>query len=328
MQNAQRIVRASSVMAATLLASCAAKGPISYRPAPNPAQAAGIQETRAYVESRLRSALAYDPRTQEWTSIESARVTPTQLVVVVDGGTKDIALNDMALSGHGVPGGRSGMNGSINIEGAGYYKATRQDLYLLAEMPEASDKSLQQVLDALGVLKEAAIRNDREDNVRFEEIAKAYREAATKPTLPEEARRFKVQYDGAMRDSSFNAAVDLLERANTVAPWWPDGYFDRGLILGQTGNYNRAMVAMKRYIALEPTAPDARAAQDRIYEWERKLLEEQQFARTSNGASPWKRHPPVIAESHAVRTAMMVILLTGVIGGAAIWYGATQIPVE
>jgi hypothetical protein len=53
-----------------------------------------------------------------------------------------------------------------------------------------------------------------------------------------------------------------------VAPWWPEGYFNRALILGETGRYRKAVEEMRKYLMIVPGAPDAREAQDKIYEWE------------------------------------------------------------
>ena len=40
------------------------------------------------------------------------------------------------------------------------------------------------------------------------------------------------------------------------------------MLLAEIGEYGTAVAAMKRYVALAPDAPDARAAQDQIYKWE------------------------------------------------------------
>jgi hypothetical protein len=40
--------------------------------------------------------------------------------------------------------------------------------------------------------------------------------------------------------------------------------------LGEVGNFNTAVIEMKRYLLLVPDAPNTRAAQDKIYIWEGK----------------------------------------------------------
>ncbi len=104
----------------------------------------------------------------------------------------------------------------------------------------------------------------------FEAEAARYRALAVKPALPEEARRFKVQAEAAVRDKRFDRAVERYAQVFKVAPWWPEGRFNRALILGELGRYTEAIREMNRYLKLVPNASDARKAQDKIYEWEDK----------------------------------------------------------
>jgi len=103
----------------------------------------------------------------------------------------------------------------------------------------------------------------------WQEAVRRYREAPVKPALPEEARRFKVQAEAAVAQKEFAEAADRYRDAIKVAPWWPEGHFNRALILGETGRYRNAIDEMKKYLTLVPNAPDARGAQDKVYEWER-----------------------------------------------------------
>ncbi len=108
------------------------------------------------------------------------------------------------------------------------------------------------------------------EKAEFEKTARVYREAAVKPAIPEDARKFRVQADALIRDKEFERAAELYGKALSVAPWWPDARFNRALVLGESGSYLEAMREMKKYLTLVPNAPDARAAQDKIYEWEIK----------------------------------------------------------
>lgn len=105
-------------------------------------------------------------------------------------------------------------------------------------------------------------------NDPFQEVVAKYLAANPKPTLPEEARKFKVQAEFALQEKQFDKAVELFGKALDIAPWWPEGHFNRALILGETKKYWDAMREMKRYLLLVPDAPNARAAQDKIYQWE------------------------------------------------------------
>jgi formylglycine-generating enzyme required for sulfatase activity len=102
----------------------------------------------------------------------------------------------------------------------------------------------------------------------FQQVVANYRAANPKPQLPEEARKYKVQAEFAVQGKQFANAADLYGKALEIAPWWPEGHFNRALILGETKKYWDAMREMKRYLLLVPDAPDARAAQDKIYQWE------------------------------------------------------------
>jgi tetratricopeptide (TPR) repeat protein len=102
----------------------------------------------------------------------------------------------------------------------------------------------------------------------FEAVAAHYRSLSIKPVLPEEARKYMVQAEAAVKRQSFSEAVDRYRDALKIAPWWPEGYFNRALLLGETGRYKGAIANMKKYLMLVPAASDAQAAQDKIYEWE------------------------------------------------------------
>ncbi len=105
-------------------------------------------------------------------------------------------------------------------------------------------------------------------NDPFQGIAAKYRAANPKPKLPEEVHKYRVQADFKVKQNQFQQAGDLYARALELAPWWPQGHYDRGYILGELKQYREAMQEMKRYLALVPNAPDARAVQDQIYQWE------------------------------------------------------------
>ena len=111
---------------------------------------------------------------------------------------------------------------------------------------------------------------DHAGEEKFDLTAKSYREAPIKPELPEGAVRFKAQAEGAVREKRFDAAADLYEEGLGVAPWWPAGHYNRGLILGELKEYDEAVDELKRYLKVDPEASNARAVQLKIYEWEGK----------------------------------------------------------
>jgi len=122
--------------------------------------------------------------------------------------------------------------------------------------------------DALYVLKHAVI--DSNNDTDFFETAHVYHVTNPKPELPEEARKFKIQAEGAVQEKNFFEAADSYSEALKIAPWWPAGHFNLALVWGETGVFIEAEREMKRYLQLIPDAPNARAAQDKIYSWERE----------------------------------------------------------
>jgi hypothetical protein len=104
----------------------------------------------------------------------------------------------------------------------------------------------------------------------FEATASNYRELLLKPAIPEEARRFKAQAEFAIEQKRYADASNLYADGLRICPWWPEGHFNRALILvtRELSDYKEAVTEMKKYLMLVPNAPNARAAQDKIYQWE------------------------------------------------------------
>jgi tetratricopeptide (TPR) repeat protein len=131
-----------------------------------------------------------------------------------------------------------------------------------------SIESSQKVADALLRLKlDSDDRANREAD-EFLKVVTDYRQASRKPELPEEARKYKVQAELAIKERRFGDSVERYSQAIRIAPWWPEAHFNRALVLGELKRYGEAVVEMNRYLQLTPEAPDARAARDKVYEWE------------------------------------------------------------
>jgi formylglycine-generating enzyme required for sulfatase activity len=105
-------------------------------------------------------------------------------------------------------------------------------------------------------------------NDPFQEVAAKYLAANPKPVLSEEAHKYKVQAEFMMQEKQPDKAIALYGKALNVAPWWPEGHYQLGLLLGEAKKYRDATQEMKHYLLLAPEGADARAAQDKIYQWE------------------------------------------------------------
>lgn len=105
--------------------------------------------------------------------------------------------------------------------------------------------------------------------VSFRAVAEQYRAMQVKPQVSEEQRRFIVQANALTQKRDFAKALALYEQALAVNPFsYPAAHYNMALISAQQGRYSTAIISMKKYLMLVPEAEDARAAQDKIYEWE------------------------------------------------------------
>ena len=114
----------------------------------------------------------------------------------------------------------------------------------------------------------ATVESDSKDPA-FQKAVNFYRSQNPKPQLTEQARRYRVQAESAFKAKSYEEAGILYGEALEIAPWWPDGYYNRALIYAELGSYQSAINDMRRFLELEPGSRDARSVQDKIYEWER-----------------------------------------------------------
>jgi predicted Zn-dependent protease len=87
----------------------------------------------------------------------------------------------------------------------------------------------------------------------------------------EALRRTQIQVEVAIRENRLVDAARLYQAALTATPAWPGGQFNDALLLADMEFYPSAIAHMRVYLVLAPDAPDARAARDKIYEWEARL---------------------------------------------------------
>lgn len=106
------------------------------------------------------------------------------------------------------------------------------------------------------------------------EVTKIVTQAAKnyqgKQVLPEGVRRYGVQAVSLVEQKRYAEALLAYAQALELAPWWPEAHFNQALILASQNEFAQAIPSMKRYLLLAPNAPNARAAQDKIYDWESK----------------------------------------------------------
>jgi tetratricopeptide (TPR) repeat protein len=106
---------------------------------------------------------------------------------------------------------------------------------------------------------------------QYPDALQKYRAAGGNLSLPEEARKCFVQAEDVVNNKDYNSAVNLYYKGLEAASWFPKAHYNLAILLAEhQQNYPEAVAEMKRYLELDPNAPDARAAQDKIYVWEGK----------------------------------------------------------
>jgi tetratricopeptide (TPR) repeat protein len=99
-------------------------------------------------------------------------------------------------------------------------------------------------------------------------LVSTYPKLTVKPPVSESARRYLVQAQSHIKAGKFDKALEAYWLLELVAPWFPDTYFNRALILAEHKWYGPAIENMTIYVSLSPDAPDVRRCRDKIYEWE------------------------------------------------------------
>jgi tetratricopeptide (TPR) repeat protein len=106
----------------------------------------------------------------------------------------------------------------------------------------------------------------------FQKIATSYKTLSERPTVTEEQRKYIVQANSKNEKKEYKEALEFYNKAINVNPIsYPSAYNNMALLAAQIKDYWYAILNMKKYLMLVPGAEDARAAQDKIYEWEAEL---------------------------------------------------------
>ncbi len=108
--------------------------------------------------------------------------------------------------------------------------------------------------------------------VVFKPVAEQYHALQVKPEITEEQRKYIVQANLFNQKKEYDKAISLYNKVIEIEQTaYPAAYYNQALLLAQTQRFREAIYNMKKYLMLVPEAEDARAAQDKIYEWEAEL---------------------------------------------------------
>jgi len=92
------------------------------------------------------------------------------------------------------------------------------------------------------------------------------------PTIPEDARRYYVQANTLFRTAQskddFQQVLALYRQALAVDPQYGNAWYNLSKVQEKLEQYDDAIASLKRFLAVSPNDPEARAAQDHEYELE------------------------------------------------------------
>ncbi len=103
-------------------------------------------------------------------------------------------------------------------------------------------------------------------------LFRLYPQLQVKPSLTELGRRFFIQAQALMKAKKYSKALEAYNKLIGVMPYNPEAWFNGAMLRAEKKEYQKAINNMKVYLRIMPDAADARAAQDKIYEWEAFLV--------------------------------------------------------
>ena len=121
------------------------------------------------------------------------------------------------------------------------------------------------------LLKLRAEYDFQKDLENFRSLASNYVSAGDSFILKEEHRKLSIQANALNEEKKFSEALQFYEKnikANPLA--FPGAYYNMAHIAANGGYFGYAILNLKKYLLLKPSADEARKAQDLIYLWEMK----------------------------------------------------------
>jgi tetratricopeptide (TPR) repeat protein len=120
----------------------------------------------------------------------------------------------------------------------------------------------------------ASLADRSREQSLWKKITALYRSLPTKPSPSDDARRLMIRGQAAVEMAKsagdFDGAIREFQRAAAKAPFWPDAYYNLGMVQGKADRYDDAVQNLQKYLDLAPTASDAEEVKTLIYQFEYK----------------------------------------------------------
>jgi TPR repeat protein len=111
------------------------------------------------------------------------------------------------------------------------------------------------------------------DWVRFQQNAATWRALTQKPALPAAAVEQRTQAEAAYNAKDFHGAIAHYRQGLAMAPMWPEGWYNMGLLCGELNDYACAADGLKHYLELRPDASDAATVRRQMKSWQAKVAQ-------------------------------------------------------
>lgn len=109
---------------------------------------------------------------------------------------------------------------------------------------------------------------------RFSNLVAENKSPAKNKVVSEEQRKYIVQANAATSVKNYDEAISFFKDALKISETsYPNAYYNLALLYAEKKVFDLAILNMKKYLLLSPQASDARAAKDKIYEWEAGINE-------------------------------------------------------
>lgn len=116
---------------------------------------------------------------------------------------------------------------------------------------------------------QSASEGSASDQALREKVISLVQKLSPPPAIPDEARRFAVRGQIAVREAKSQAdyleAAREFSKALKLAPWWAESYFNLAVAQEKAGQFTEAVRSLKLYLLAAPNAPDAEKIKDQIY---------------------------------------------------------------
>lgn len=155
----------------------------------------------------------------------------------------------------------------------GYY-ATDLAAGIIEASRQASQGDSTATLTVLATTLNKARGNPGPENDLRTKIFRYAGRLSAAPGLPDAAREHLIRVDYLIKNNRSADEIEAeLRNVLTVAPWWPDGYFNLGLAQAAAGRYPEARRNLELYLVAAPAGPKGQAVRDKLIEL--KIIQEE-----------------------------------------------------